>query len=48
MPHIKELIESKEIPVISNLYFIKGTKLWYFFGTSSGKIFGFPAVSKLN
>lgn len=29
---------------VENLFFIKGTHLWYFIGTEDGKVYGFPAV----
>lgn len=29
---------------VENLFFIKGTHLWYFIGTEEGKVYGFPAV----
>ena len=44
---VKEMKNSNEVPVVSNLYYIKGNKLWYFFGTNTGKVFGFPAIYNL-
>lgn len=40
------LHQSEEEPVVSNCFFIKNSKLWYFFGTNKGRVIGFPAVAK--
>ena len=34
----------REEPVVSNAFFIKGSQLWYFFGTSLGRVIGIPAI----
>ena len=44
MACVKEMKNSNEVPIVSNLYYIKGNKLWYFFGTNTGNVYGFPAV----
>lgn len=40
--------EQGEDPVVSNCFFIKNSKLWYFFGTSKGRVLGLPAIAKDN
>lgn len=46
-PEINDVLKDDSMQItVENVFFIKGTDLWYFVGTDDGKVLGFPVVQE--